>query len=218
MSTSDERYSSEPTQHFRAAGADQLDRPVDGPDMLDEFEDDLDDQLPPTRWHAGLDIGLLLIRVAIGGTMLLAGLWKFGMFDSGFSVNLMADSLQSQGFSSPELLAWVLMLTEVGGGAALILGLATPLAAAGALGVTASATYLTKDIGYFGQILDGGGTVPGYQLPLLVAALSLGLLFTGPGRISMDVPFPWRKKPLPYGVFGLLLAAAASVVVLTLFR
>jgi putative oxidoreductase len=215
MSTNDELYSTEQTQHFRAGQPE----PAGGStDLLDDFEEGLDDQLPATRWHVGLDLGLLVLRIAVGGTMLLSGLYKFGLFNDFLNMDVMPESLAAQGFSQPGILSWVLVLTEVIGGGLLIVGLLTPVAAASALGVTACAVYLAKDGGYFGQVVEGGAVLGGYQLPLLTAAGATALLFTGPGRIAFDLAFPWRKRPLPYGIVGFLLAAGGAVVVLTLFR
>ncbi|MGH3432267.1 MAG: DoxX family protein [Thermocrispum sp.] len=221
MSTHDEPYSNEETQHFRAPGQGEPDphAPAGRTDLIDPYADlDDEDEQPETRWHVGLDLGLLILRVAVGGTMLLNGLYKFGMF-GGPGIDAWPGILQAQGFTSQtEVLSWVLALTEVGAGGALILGLFTPLAAAGVLGVTASATYLTKDIGYFPQLVEGGAQIPGYALPLLIGAGALALLFTGPGRIGLDVGFPWRKRPLGWGIFGVVLAAAAVLLVFALFR
>lgn len=218
MSTNDELYSTEATQHFRAAGPGEPAPAAGDPDLLDDFEDDLDDQLPATRWHVGLDIGLLVLRIAVGGAMLLSGLYKFGMF-GGTGIDAWPAILESQGFTSQtEILSWLLALTEVAGGGALIVGLFTPLAAAGVLGVTACATYLAHKIGYFPEMHPGGGLIEGYAQPLQIAAGSVALLFTGPGRLALDIAFPWRKRPLPYGILGLLLGAAAAIAVMALFR
>lgn len=224
MSTNDELYSQEQTQHLRSPQAGPPGQPgppdADGPEFMDDFEDSIDDQLPPTQWHVGLDFGLLILRIAVGGSMLLAGLYKFGLFNSGLNADKIAAGLEQQGFSQPKLLSWVLMLTEVGGGALLIIGLLTPLAAAGMLGITASATYLARDIGYFPDLVEAtpGAVIPGYQFPLLIGAGAVTLLFTGPGRVAMDLPFHWRRKPLPYGILGLLIGGGAAAAVLTLLR
>lgn len=191
--------------------------PDNTPQILDGFEAAIEEQLPRTRYHVGLDLGLLILRVAVGGTMLLSGLYKYGLFN-GIGMDKMPEALEGAGFTSQTVaLAWLLVVTELGSGGMLILGLLTPVGAAAALGVTATATYLSKEIGYFPDLLESGGMIPGYQLPLLVGAGAMALLFTGPGRIAVDAPTPWRRKPLPFGVVGVVLAAAASVAVVALF-
>lgn len=211
----------EPTQYVPAVGSGRQDPPRagDDTDLLDDFDDeDLEDELPATRYHVGLDFGLLVLRIAVGGTMLLYGLHKFGMF-GGPGLNEMPQAIEAAGFTSQtKLLAWALAIGQVGGGGLLLIGLLTPIAAAAVLSITATGTYLARDIGYFPAWAAENLQTPGYAFPLMVGAGALALLFTGPGRISLDVAFPWRKRPLAYGFIGILLAAAAVVLVLTVFR
>lgn len=165
-----------------------------------------------TRWHGGLDFGLLVLRILLGGTMLGHGLQKlFGLFD-GPGISGFAGALESAfGFTSQTtLLSWITAVTETVSGALLVLGLFTPLAAAGILGVAASVVYLKFGGGFFSR--------QGFEYELLLAGAAFTLLFTGAGRIAVDVNTPWRRKPMPFAVFGVLLAAAASVLVLVLFR
>lgn len=166
-----------------------------------------------TQWHGGLDFGLLVLRVLLGGTMGAHGLQHlFGAF-GGPGVAGFARVLSGFGFTSQTtLLSWITGIIEVGGGLLVILGLFTPLAAAALLGVTVNIVYAKFPGGFF----QGHGQ--GFEFELLLAGLSLTLLCTGAGRISLDVNTPWRKKPWPFGLLGLLLAAAASVVVIVLFR
>lgn len=211
----------EPTQYVPAVGSGRQDPPdYEGQtDLLDDdFDDELEEELPATRWHAGLDLGLLVLRIAVGGTMLLFGLQKFGMF-GGPGLNEMPQAIEAAGFTSQtKLLAWALAIGEVGGGGLLVIGLLTPIAAAAVLSITATATYLAREVGYFPEWASNDLQTPGYAFPLMVAAGALVLLLTGPGRVSLDVAFPWRKRPLVYGFIGILLAAAAAVLVLAVFR
>lgn len=220
--TTDDEFT-RPTEQAMAQATQRIDprgvaEPADDtPQVLDGFESAIEEQLPRTRYHVGIDLGLLILRVAVGGTMLLSGLYKYGLFD-GIGMDAMPEALEGAGFTSQTwALAWLLVLTEVASGGMLILGMLTPAAAAAALGVTATATYLAREVGYYPDMLESGGLIPGYQLPLLVAAGAMALLFTGPGRIAVDAPTPWRRKPLPFGLVGVAAAAAASVAVLALF-
>ncbi|WP_020671105.1 DoxX family protein [Amycolatopsis nigrescens] len=167
----------------------------------------------PTRWHGGLDFGLLVLRVVLGGTMGAHGLQKiFGLFN-GPGIDGFAKVLEGYGFTSQTtLLSWVTGLTEIGGGGLLVLGLFTPLGAAGILGLTSSIVYVKAHTGFF----NGAGV--GFEYELLLGTVALVLLFTGSGRLALDVNTPWRRKPLGFGIFGFLLAAAAAVLVLVLFR
>jgi len=174
-------------------------------------DDDYDDSA--TRWHGGLDLGLLLLRLVLGGTMLAHGLQKmFGLF-GGPGIDGFAQALGNFGYTSQTtLLSWITAVSEVAGGGLLILGLFTPLAAAAILGVTSNIVYLKYSAGFF------AGPQQGFELELLLGVVALALLFTGSGRVALDVNTPWRRKPLPFAVVMLLVAAAASVAVILVFR
>lgn len=185
---------------------------------LSEPEDRLgydDDERLAPRWHGGLSFGLLILRLVVGGTLGAHGLQKvFGLF-GGPGVDQFARILGDQGYTSQTtVLSWVGGVTEIAGGALLVLGLFTPAAAAALLAVTANAVYL-KYLGgekYF--LADGTG----YEYHVALAGAALALLFTGPGGIAIDANTPWRRKPVPYGIVGLVLAAGAVVAVTLLFR
>ncbi|MQA61157.1 MAG: DoxX family membrane protein [Actinophytocola sp.] len=232
MSTHDELYSSEPTsgyygrrnypgRHDRQdrTGANNPKPNTPNPDdVLDEFESSPEEVEPATRWHAGLDLGLLILRFFLGGSMIASGLHRFGLF-GGPGIDGFAADLEASGFTRPLLLSWATAVTEVGAGGMLVLGLFTPLAAAGVLGIVASAVYLTpRDVGYYGILQEDGAVVPGAAFPLMLAGAAAAMLFTGPGRVALDVKTPWRRRPVPFGIVGLLLAAGAAVAVIMLFR
>src|SRR5699024_441272 len=89
-------------------------------------------QQPAERWHRGLDLGLLVLRVVLGGTMFGHGMQKlFGLF-AGPGIDGFADALGAEfGFSDhTTLLTWITALTESLGGLLLVVGLFSPLAAA----------------------------------------------------------------------------------------
>lgn len=165
------------------------------------------------RWHGGLDLGLLVLRLVLGGTMGAHGLQKlFGSF-GGPGIDGFADVLEQFGYTSQTtLLSWITALSETVGGLLLVFGLFTPIGAAAILGVTANIVYLKFSGGFF----VGQGT--GFEYELLLAAAAFTLLFTGPGRVAVDKNTPWRRKPLPFALIGLLLAAAGTVAVLVLAR
>ncbi|WP_420809036.1 DoxX family protein [Amycolatopsis suaedae] len=175
---------------------------------------DPDSDRDTNRWHGGLDLGLLVLRLGLGCIIGAHGLQKlFGAFD-GPGINGFSAALGQLGFTSQTtLLSWITALTESISGLLLVLGLFTPFGAAGVLGVMGSVVYLKFKTGFL-MTMTGGG----FEYELLLGLVALALLFTGSGRIALDVNTPWRRKPVPLGVFGLLLAAAASVVILIVFR
>jgi putative oxidoreductase len=185
--------------------------------VLTEPEDRLQEETSPsTRWHGGLDFGLLIMRVALGGTLGAHGLQKvFGLFN-GPGIGEFARILGDYGFTSQTtLLSWLGGVGEIAGGGLLILGLFTPAAAATLLSITVTAVYLHHRAGFF---LGATGSPNGFEYRLVLAAMALGLLFTGPGRVSLDVNTPWRRSPVPFGIVGLVLAGGAVAGVVLSFR
>lgn len=166
-----------------------------------------------TETRGGIDLGLLVLRVVLGVTMGAHGLQHlFGAF-GGPGVGGFARVLGNFGYTTQTtLLSWITGISEVVGGALVLVGLFTPVGAAALLGVCANIVYVKFGGGFFQK--EGQG----FEFELLLAAASLTVLLAGSGRIALDVNTPWRKRPLPFGLIGLLLAAAASVVVLVLCR
>ncbi|MBK1786880.1 DoxX family protein [Prauserella cavernicola] len=192
---------------FSATGAAGQTTSLTPPRELEPDEDQ-------NRWHGGLDFGLLVLRLLLGGTMIAHGLQKFGLFD-GPGLGGFADALTGLGYTSQTtLLSWMTALAEVGGGALLVLGLFTPLGAAAVLGVTVNIIFVKFEAG--GRFFTGDGG--GFEYELVLAGLAFALLFTGAGRASLDKNTPWRQRPFAFGLVGFLLAGAASGVVIALFR
>jgi putative oxidoreductase len=179
--------------------------------LLSGVEDDGADDTPR---QGGLGLGLLILRLALGATMGAHGLQHlFGLF-GGPGIGGFARVLETFGYhKQTTLLSWITGITELAGGVLVIIGLFTPLAAAGLLGVMANAVYAKFHGGFF-----EGGQGQGFEFELLLGASALSLLFTGSGPISLERNTPWRKRPLPLGLVSLLLAAAAAVVVIVLTR
>jgi putative oxidoreductase len=163
----------------------------------------------PPRTGVGTDIALLVIRVAVGVVIGAHGLQKaFGWF-GGPGIDGFAGALGDMGFTrGTTFLAWVTALSEAGGGLLLVLGLLTPLGAAAVLGVALNIVYVERS----------GPFIGGWELPALLGAVALGLLFSGPGRVAADAVAPWTRRPVPWGLAGLVLALGTSAVVLLVFR
>lgn len=183
--------------------------------LLSDFEASTEpiEPEPRTRWHLGLDFGLLILRLALGAIMVGHGLQKFHFF-GGAGMDGFSATLQTYGFTqSTSLLSWITAAVEVGAGGLLVLGVFTPLGLAGLLTIQASVIAVKLNDGFF-----LGAPTQGFEYEVVLAAIAVALLFTGPGRISLDANTPWRRKPVPFGLVALLLAAAATVTMLLVFR
>lgn len=165
-------------------------------------------------WTAGLDVGLLIIRLTLAGAFLVHGLQTvFGLLD-GPGIDGFARGLADLGYRETTALAWVTGVTELVGAGLLILGLFTPMAAAALLGIVINAVLAKFDAGYFVQPANPAG----YELDVLLGGMAAGLLFAGPGRIALDRGMPWFRQPLASGAFCLLLAAPLAVLTYLVFH
>lgn len=224
----------EPSMAYSAAGPAQpygLPDAADGeaptPDPRDAFDpaaaDDTAPAEPATTRRGTTDLGLLVLRVAVGAAALAHGLQKlFGWWNGpgldGFEDFLANAGNPSIGFDGSAA-GWLSILgavSETAGGALLILGLLTPIAASAELGVMlVAATYkvtLAGGLWYF----TGAGVGIEYELLLICAALAI--LLTGPGRIALDYGRGWTTHP-KWGSLGLILVSvAAAVTIWVLFN
>lgn len=177
----------------------------------DDFYDETDRDRKKIGMNAGTDLGLLILRLTLGGIFIAHGVQKlFGTF-GGPGTEGFARSLAKMGFEQSAALSLVTGATELGGGALLVLGLFTPLAAAGIVGVMANVLALNFQSGFFAQ--QGG-----VEYEVVLAALALGLMFAGPGRVALDNGRAWFRRPVVSGFVCLLVAAGSSAAVFLLLH
>lgn len=176
----------------------------------DEYDDDFTDERKPFGWTGGADLGLLIVRLALGGLFVAHGAQKLFGALGGPGPEVFAQSLQKMGYQQSAILSLVTGGTELGSGALLILGLFTPLAAAGILGVMSNAVLNLLPAGFFSP--------QGFELPAILGAVALGVMFTGPGRVALDYGRAWFRRPITFGFISLIIAAGASASVLLLLH
>lgn len=126
-----------------------------------------------------LDVGLLLIRGIVGAVFIFHGSQKlFGWFD-GMGLDAFSDMLGTKmGLPYPRANAIAASSAEFCGGVLLVLGLATRLAVIPLIITMAVAVY---------KVHWGAFALPaGMEYALTLGIISLGLGFTGAGRISFD--------------------------------
>jgi putative oxidoreductase len=122
-------------------------------------------------------VALLLVRVIIGATMMTHG-YNHWRGDGGIAGT--ARWFSGLGLRRGTLQAWMSVLTELGAGLALIVGLATPLASAAVISVMLIAGLLAHRKNGFFVFRDG------YEYVLVLSVTSLALAIVGPGRSSLD--------------------------------
>ena len=149
--------------------------------------------------HA-IDLGLLVVRTSVGAVMLAHGLNHiFG----GGKIAGTGRWFESLGMRPGPLHAWLASLTEVGAGPLLIVGLLTPLAAAGVIGVMVVA-WITNHRGHGFFIFRPG---EGWEYVMTLTAIGLALGALGAGQWSLDhaIGLDWTS-----GTSGLVIAAVAG--------
>jgi putative oxidoreductase len=164
----------------------------------------------PLVWNAGADVGLLLLRLGVGGTFLAHGLQKvFGLW-GGPGIGGFAQALQTFGFQQATTLAWVTGIGELVGGACVILGAVTPLAAAGLLAIMINVVLLKLGNGFF---IAGPAGPNAFELELVLGLAAASLVLAGPGRIALDNGRAWHRRPASWGVLCLVIGIASAVLV-----
>ena len=91
----------------------------------------------------------------------------------------------------PGFLQALAALAEFGGGLGLVVGLLTPVALFGIACTMAVATYTHVSRGDPFVSKGGGGS---YELALIYLVIAVALLFTGPGRYSLDHLLMARRR------------------------
>jgi putative oxidoreductase len=123
------------------------------------------------------DTGLLLIRLVLGGTLIMHG-WNHWM--GGGKIPGTARWFEGLGLRPGVVQAWASVVTELGAGMLLVLGLLTPLACAGAIGPMAVAGVIAHRRNGFFVFRDG------YEYVLMISVVAVALAGLGPGRLSLD--------------------------------
>src|SRR5947207_5560363 len=159
-----------------------------------------------------VNLSLLVLRVALGVVFLAHGINH--VFRGG-KIPGTARWFESLGMKPGVLHAWLASLTELGAGALLVLGLLTPIAAAGVMG-TLLVALITNHWrnGFF--IFNKG---EGYEYVLMIVCMSLALGTIGAGRYSLDDKLSYPIAPGSRAGFLItaILGIGSAVALVALF-
>jgi len=167
------------------------------------------------EWNPGADLGLLLLRFAVGGVVFAHGVQKvFGMW--GYpGIAEFTRSVQAAGYQQASSLAWATGIAEVVAGAFVVLGLLTPMAAAAILAIKINSVALALTTG--AALLAGTGPVT-VEGDVVLGVAAAALVLTGPGHVALDNGRTWHRRPAPWGVLMLIVGVAVGVLVYVLLR
>lgn len=160
------------------------------------------------------DIGLFLLRVAVGLVVCLHGLQKFfGFGEGGVQFSQLGPTLAQSGWKQPDLAALMVAGSESIGGALMITGLLTPVGACAVMATMIDA-WLENQWAHPGlQFFGADGAL---EYTFVLAAAAAAVLLLGPGRMSVDGRLGRDEWPtaLSYGLMIVGIGASIATWVL----
>ncbi len=138
------------------------------------------------------DFSLLLLRVAAGGIFFAHG-WNHARNLAGT-----ANWFASKGFRLALWQARMSVLVEIGAGLLLVVGLLTPVAAAGLVGTMVVAGWAIHRFNGFFVFRPGEG----WEYVGLLGVVGLVIAVSGPGAVSLDAVLGLDLAGWPGGLIG----------------
>lgn len=163
------------------------------------------------------DLGLLLLRVAVGALLISNGLQKMFGWWGGEGLSGFREYLTDVGFRNADVLSYVGAGGLIAAGVLLMLGLFTPIAAAGTL------AYLVPAI--LAQVVDARNDArlsafltDGHQNGLVLLCVVAAIVLIGPGRYGLDAGRGWARRPFIGSIAALVLGVGAGVAIWVLLN
>ena len=155
------------------------------------------------------DLGLLLLRVALGVVFIAHGLQKAFGWWGGSGLDGFKDTLTEAGYQNAGMLTYLAAGAQIASGVLLVLGLFTPLAASVALAFLVNSVLAT----FTAQRENGGmfvfGSTGEYLLVLTAAAAAI--ILAGPGRYGFDGSRGWARRPFIGSFIALVIGIGGGV-------
>ena len=151
-----------------------------------------------------MKLGRLFLRLVVGGYFFGHGTQKlFGWFD-GHGLDATAGMFESLGLRPGKRHATAAGLAEAGGGAALLLGAASPLPSSVLIATMITAIHRV-------HLANGPWvTDQGYEYNLVLIAAALALAETVPGRPSIDGALGTERSGTKWALLALLLGVLGA--------
>lgn len=160
---------------------------------------------PGTDWYDGASLGLLLIRVVVGLSLAAHG---YNKFFGGGKIPGTARWFDSMGMKpNGRIHAILAASTELSCGILFAVGLLTPFAATGFVGLMIVAAWTVhKDNGFF--VVKNG-----WEYNAILATTAIGIAMVGPGKYSLDWAFglDFTYEPMLTFFISAVLGAAAGI-------
>ncbi|WP_051299654.1 DoxX family protein [Arthrobacter castelli] len=152
------------------------------------------------------DVGLVLVRAPVGALLVGHGVQKLSRRLGG-PVRT-GEAFEAMGYRRGPAMAVLAGVTEIAAGVGLAAGAATPLAAAGAVGVMTNAAATAHR--HRGLWADNGG----FEYPLVVATVASGIAIHGPGAVSVDAASGLERSGLGWGGASMSMGLGGALALL----
>jgi len=129
------------------------------------------------------DVGIAVLRITMGAMFVAHGLLKLLVFTLPGTVGF----FESVGL--PGVLAYAVVLAEIGGGLLLILGWRTREISVVLLPILLGATWVHRENGWVFSNPNGG-----WEYPIFLAAALVALVFLGSGALALTRPYAVMSK------------------------
>jgi putative oxidoreductase len=160
------------------------------------------------------DLGLMILRVGFGALLIAHGLQKVFGWWGGPGLGGFRESLEAFGYQQAEILTYVAAGGQIAAGLLLVLGLFTPLAAAGAL------AYLIN--GLLAAMSAQGGLAfflpSGQEFQITLIVIAAAIILIGPGRYGFDAGRGWARRPFIGSFVALVIGIGGGVAVWVLLN
>ncbi len=184
--------------------------PVFAPDGIDEHQHFDDERVRAAGRRGTQDFGLLILRVGLGAVVLAHGLQKVFGWWGGEGLGGLKNALSDAGYHHADILTYCAAGGEIGAGVLLVLGLFTPIAAAGAL------AYLTNSVLAGISAQHGHRSFPyflpnGHEYEISLIVMAAAVILVGPGRYGFDAGRGWARRPFIGSFAALVVGIGAGV-------
>jgi len=183
---------------------------VFGPEQIDEHGQHDDEQVRAANRRGTQHLGLLILRVGLGAVFVAHGLQKVFGWWGGEGLNGFKNSLSHVGYQHADILTYCAAGGEIAAGVLLVLGLFTPIAAAGAL------AYLTNSLLAGMSAQHGARSFPyflpdGHEYEITLIVMAAAVILAGPGIYGFDAGRGWARRPFIGSFAALIVGIGAGV-------
>ncbi len=157
-----------------------------------------------------MKLGILIVRLVVGGVFVGHGLQKLKGYFDGPGLDGVEGMMNALEMHPPRRNAQAVALTETLGGAAIIAGAATPVAAAGLI---ATMLVAIRKVHWPKGVWNADG---GFEYNAVLIAVVAAIAGSGPGRISLDALVGKTRWGALGGILAVVGGALGSVAAVEL--